>query len=152
MLNLNIADYRPIKFYFFTILNVFVWLLVLVPFDVTITVVVHKTPDFKLSTFALILDVELERLLEEIVTPSESLLVLTSTWTPAVGNVELTFNFKAWLDPIAAKILPAPGSISIENTIADSEGVGVGVGVGVGEGESPPVLLQANSIQDADNK
>ena len=58
-------------------------------------VVVHKTPGFKLSIEALVIAAVLDKLLLEMTLLSESLVVLISITTPAVGRVEETFTFKA---------------------------------------------------------
>jgi hypothetical protein len=60
--------------------------------DVTVIVVVHKTPAIRLSTEIVFLAVVLATLLDETVLPSLSLVVFTSIVTPVVGSVEEIFT------------------------------------------------------------
>jgi len=78
--------------YFLAILKDFEALLSDLDLEVIVIVVVHNTPEIRLSIEIVFFAVVLATLLEETVLPSLSLVVFTSMVTPAEGIVEDIFT------------------------------------------------------------
>ncbi len=138
---------RRLYVYFFAIWKVLVEVLVVVDFEVTVTVTVHKTPEVKFEIFtAFVAPTVLAILLVETTLASKFFLAVTSMVTPSFGKVEVTFTLIACVAAKAGKIklvaesvIAFPSTSTLKTTDA-SLGVGVGVCVGVGVAASPPLL------------
>ena len=124
--------------------------MVIVDFEVTITVAVHNTPGVNPAMFTLLSALTLEFEVENTEELSASFVTSTFTVTPAAGSTEVTFTTIGCDVPTTPKILPAPGSLSTVKAIVASVGVG-GVG-GLGAGVSPPLLQEENIKGRATNK
>ena len=77
--------------------------------------VVHSTPETRLSIDTVFFAVLLATLLEDTVLPSLSFVVFTSMVTPVVGSVEEIFTAIDWDAPNEAKIaVPGSGSMKMQ--------------------------------------